>query len=206
MFALLWEKCNQMTKKRSNGCTLGRFVGIFLILRFFNLIFSHNMIQIRNNPLIFVILFFFWKEQIQLIHPGIVHPFDFQWNWYPWSCASCKCNDISNNKSTRWSSLCDVRLRGFCGCHSYPIRIDWLHHCSYVRAIWLHLSFECACNRYPIIHNQWLIDYRDSKKMLMQICWTEDLSWYWRWEANFKHIRPTKDVFGSYKYWPGTII
>ena len=208
MFALLWEKCNQMTKKRSNGCTLGRFVGIFLILRFFNLIFSHNMIQIRNNPLIFVILFFFWKEQIQLIHPGIVHPFDFQWNWYPWSCASCKCNDISNNKSTSWSFIAYV----MCDWEDFvAVIFTWLELIGYIIVAMFELSgFIFHSNVHVtdsrLLHNQWLIDIEISKTMSMQICWTEDLSWYWRWETNFKHIRPPKDVFGSYKYWPWTII
>jgi hypothetical protein len=40
----------------------------------------------------------------------------------------------------------------------------------------------------------------------MQICWAEVLSWYWRWETNFKHIGATKDGFWSYEYWSWTLI
>ena len=206
MFALLWEKCNQMTKKRSNGCTLGRFVGFFLILRFFNLIFSHNMIQRRNNPLIFVILFFFWKEQIQLIHPGIVLHLIF---------SGIDIRDPAYHAN----AMIFLTIRALGGL-AY-VMCDWedfvaviliqLELIGYIIVAMFELSgFIFHSNVHVtdsrLLHNQWLIDIEISKKMSMQICWTEDLSWYWRWETNFKHIRPPKDVFGSYKYWPWTII
>jgi len=72
-----------------------------------------------------------------------------------------------------------------------------------------HLSVLFTSDVYLIVASlvvRLLIILIEVEKNLMQICWTEVLSWYWRWETNFKHIGATKDGFWSYKYWSWTLI
>jgi len=68
-----------------------------------------------------------------------------------------------------------------------------------------HLSVLFTYDMYLIVASlvvRLLIILTEVEKNLMQICWTEVLSWYWR----FKHITATKDGFWSYEYWSRTLI
>ena len=82
----------------------------------------------------------------------------------------------------------------------------WDMQCRIIKGFMasFHLSVLFTSDMYLIVASlvvRLLIILIEVEKNLMQICWTEVLSWYWRWEANFKHIGATKDGFWSYKYW-----
>jgi len=87
----------------------------------------------------------------------------------------------------------------------------WDMQCRIIKGFMasFHLSVLFTSDMYLIVASlvvRLLIILIEVEKNLMQICWTEVLSWYWRWEANFKHIGATKDGFWSYKYWSWTLI
>jgi len=82
----------------------------------------------------------------------------------------------------------------------------WDMQCRIIKGFMasFHLSVLFTSDMYLIVASlvvRLLIILIEVEKNLMQICWTEVLSWYWRWETNFKHIGATKDGFWSYKYW-----